>query len=315
METRRLGGTGASVGVVGLGAATWGRGTDREEARRQVHMLVDAGGNLIDVDPESTDPGIAHDAIVASGARRDAFVSLRLAASASRGALLSRLDAAIAATGVEHADLWLVEGWAGGTPWGELVSALAIAQQTGRAMYVGLVPAEPWQASLVAGALASHADRSDLAALCIPYSLLDVATARPYADIADALSVGLIGAWPLAGGVLTGKYRHATPPDSRGAGERHAERMHHYREPWARPVVDGLCAAGEGLGIPAASAALAWVRERPRVCATLVGARTTHQWKAALDSAQVVLPSEIRHVLDEVAAQAVAVGENGPDVG
>jgi hypothetical protein len=34
-----------------------------------------------------------------------------------------------------------------------------------------------------------------------------------------------------------------------------------------------------------------------------------------LDSAQVVLPSEIRHVLDEVAAQAVAVGENGPDVG
>lgn len=310
MEQRRLGTTGATVGVVGLGTAAWGRGTDRDEARRQVAMLVEAGGNLVDLSPETTDNDLIRSAIPDAGLRSDTFVAVRTAARPSRGSLLASLDKAIAATDIGHADLWMIEDWAAGLPWAEVVSALAVAQASGRAMYVGLVPQEPWHASLVAGALASHVDRSDLAALCVPYSVLDVATAQPYVDIADMLRLAIIASWPLAGGVLTGKYRHATPPDSRGAGERHADRIHRYREPWTRPVVEGLSAAAEGLGVPTGSLALAWLRERPHVAATLVGARTAHQWRAALDSTHVTVPSEIRHVLDEVATQASHVGEN-----
>lgn len=310
MERRRLGSTGATVGVVGLGTSTWGLGTGPQEAGEHVAMLLDAGGNVVDVDPSTTDPAILRDAIVGAGVRPEIFLSLRLPAAESRGSLLSHLDAALGSLGIDHADLWMIEGWTDGLPWEEIVSALAVAQQTGRAMYVGLAPREPWQASLVAGALASHADRSDLAALCFPFSLLDVTGAGPYRDIADLLRLGIIASWSLAGGVLTGKYRHATPPDSRGAGERYADRLHRYREPWARPVVEGLSAAAEGLGVPTGSLALAWLREQPHVATSLVGARTAHQWRAALDSAHVAVPSEIRHVLDEVATQASHVGEN-----
>lgn len=311
MERRALGVTGGTVGTVGLGTATWGRGTDLTEAREQVSMLVEAGGNLVDLGPASWQSGFAADALSDAGLRRAAFISVRLPAASSQRDLLAELDQSLAALGIADVDLWTVEGWDPALPWTELVSALAIAVATGRARYVGMSPSAPWQAAIVGAGLAMHPDRSPLAAITTPYSLLDQETAAEAAEVARTIGAGLIAAWPLAGGVLTGKYRHATPPDSRGAGERHAERMHHYRSLWSRPVVDGLCAAAEGLGTTPGALALAWVRDRPGVTAALVGARTVHQWRAALAGADVSMPAEIRQALDEVADEAARVGHDG----
>ena len=311
MERRALGLTGGTVGTIGLGTATWGRGTDLDEARAQVSLLVEAGGNLVDLAASSWLSGFACEALSDVGLRREAFISVRLPASGSQRDLLSDLDQGLTALGMEHADLWTVEGWDPNLPWTEFVSALAIGVATGRARYVGICPSAPWQSALVGAGLAMHPDRPPLAAITTPYSLLDSATAEEVAQVSQAVGAGLLAAWPLAGGVLTGKYRHATPPDSRGAGERHAARMHHYRSPWSRPVVDGLCAAAEGLGSTPGALALAWVRDRPGVAAALVGARTVHQWRAALAGADVPMPTEIRQALDEVADEAARVGHDG----
>ena len=311
MERRALGLTGGTVGTIGLGTATWGRGTDLDEARAQVSLLVEAGGNLVDLAASSWLSGFACEALSDAGLRREAFISVRLPASGSQRDLLSDLDQGLTALGMDHADLWTVEGWDPHLPWTELVSALAIGVATGRARYVGICPSAPWQSALVGAGLAMHPDRPPLAAITTPYSLLDSATAEEVARVSQAVGAGLLAAWPLAGGVLTGKYRHATPPDSRGAGERHAARMHHYRSPWSRPVVDGLCAAAEGLGSTPGALALAWVRDRPGVAAALVGARTVHQWRAALAGADVHMPAEIRQALDEVADEAARVGHDG----
>ena len=311
MERRALGLTGGRVGTIGLGTATWGRGTDLDEARAQVSLLVEAGGNLVDLAASSWLSGFACEALSDAGLRREAFISVRLPASGSQRDLLSDLDQGLTALGMEHADLWTVEGWDPNLPWTEFVSALAIGVATGRARYVGICPSAPWQSALVGAGLAMHPDRPPLAAITTPYSLLDSATAEEVAQVSQAVGAGLLAAWPLAGGVLTGKYRHATPPDSRGAGERHAARMHHYRSPWSRPVVDGLCAAAEGLGSTPGALALAWVRDRPGVAAALVGARTVHQWRAALAGADVHMPAEIRQALDEVADEAARVGHDG----
>lgn len=311
MERRALGVTGGTVGTIGLGTATWGRGTDVADAREQVSMLLEAGGNLVDLGPPSWQSGFAAEALSDTGLRREAFISVRLPAARSQRDLLAELDQGIADLGVTHVDLWTVEGWDPVLPWTELVSALAIGVATGRARYVGVCPSSPWQAAMVGAGLAMHPDRSPLAAITTPYSLLDRVSAEEIAEVAHAVGTGLLAAWPLAGGVLTGKYRHATPPDSRGAGERHAARMHHYRAPWSRPIVDGLCAAAEGLGATPSALALAWVRDRPGVTAALVGARTVHQWRAALAGADVSMPAAIRQALDEVADEAARVGHDG----
>ena len=311
MERRRLGATGGTVGTIGLGTATWGRGTDRSEAREQLAMLVDAGGNLVDLSPEAWQSGSAAAALSDSALRRELFITVRLPAAGSQRDLLAGLDDALGALGLGLADLWTVEGWDPALPWSELVSALAVAVASGRARYVGVCPSAPWHAALVGAGLAMHPDRSPLAAVTSAYSLLDRVAAEETADVAMTVGAGLLAAWPLAGGVLTGKYRHSTPPDSRGASERHAARVHHYRSAGSRPVVDGLCAAAEGLGTTPAALALAWVRDRPGVTAALVGARTLHQWRATLAGADVVMPAEIRRALDEVTDEALTVGHDG----
>lgn len=311
METRRLGRTGATVGVIGLGTATWGRGTDPEEATEQVRTLVDAGGNLIMIDTQATPTRVVEQAIVTPGVRASTFVALRTPAMPSRREFLNSLDDSLEKTGLGHADIWLIDGWSPDAVWDEVVASLAVATASGRALYAGLSPAEPWHAAVVGGAMSAHADRSPLAALAVRTSLLDAA-AQVASDVALTLEASVLAVGALAGGVLTGKYRHATPPDSRGAGERHAAEMHRYREPWTWPVVDALCAAAEGLGVSPTALALAWARDRPGVASAVVGARTIHQWRAAVDSAEVTLPSEIRHVLDEVATKAGHVGHDGP---
>jgi aryl-alcohol dehydrogenase-like predicted oxidoreductase len=311
VERRSLGETGARVGTLGLGTTTWGQGTDPREAREQLAMLIDLGGNLVDIAPSMANADFAASVLADTGLRREAFVSIRISAADSQRDLLAGLDEALATLGLTHADLWTIEGWDPHLPWPELVSSLAIAVATGRARYAGLCPAAAWQVGIVGAGLMMHPDRAPLAAITTPYSLLDRESAEQMAEASQAVGAGVIAAWPLAGGVLTGKYRHATPPDSRGAGERHAARLHPYRSAATRPLVDGLCAAAEGLGTTPAALALAWVRDRPGVAASLAGARTVHQWRAALASSEITVPAEIRRVLDEVADDAARVSHDG----
>lgn len=313
MERRRLGRSGAFVGVVGLGTSTWGCGTDRAEATEQVRLLLDEGGDLVDLGWEAVRTGFPGEILRDTRVRSDAFLSLRMPAVPSQRELLATLDAALGALGVDHVDLWSVEGWHDDLPWEELVAALTVAVASGRVHYLGSVPDAPWEAALVGSALEMHPQHCALTSISARYSLLDHAIAAEAASVAQALGATLLAAWPLAGGVLTGKYRHATPPDSRGAGERHALRLQDYRSPWSRPVVDGLCAAAEGLDASPAAIALAWVRDRPGVTATIVGARTVHQWRAALLSEATVLPPAIRSALDEVSSQAGRIRDDGDD--
>jgi len=299
------------VGVIGLGTATWAQGTDVAEATEQIHMLIDAGGNLIDLAAGTPALDVAAPALADAGARRDTFLGLRQPAAPSQRDLLVTLDQALVRTGLDHVDLWTVEGWHPGMPWDELICALTVAVSSGRARYVGIAPDAAWQASLVGAGLAMHPQRLSLAGITIPYSLLDRADAEAATQVCEVLGVGLLAAAPLAAGVLTGKYRHATPPDSGGAGERFGARVHHSRSAWARPVVEGLCAAAEGLGTTPSSLAITWVLGRPAVSACITGARTVHQWRGALASAATPMPSEIRSALDEVSADAATIGHDG----
>ena len=116
---------------------------------------------------------------------------------------------------------------------------------------------------------------------------------------------------PLGRGVLTGKYRHSIPIDSRGANPDTSQWVNVYSDQRAQRIVDAVATAAEGLGASPGEVALAWLRDRPGVVAPILGARTAQQLAAALASDELVLPREITTVLDEISEPAMGYPEAG----
>jgi aryl-alcohol dehydrogenase-like predicted oxidoreductase len=136
----------------------------------------------------------------------------------------------------------------------------------------------------------------------VEYSLLNRTVEEELVPAAEHLGLGHLARSPLARGVLTGKYRTGTPADSRAASSHWSGFVAPYLNPDLAPVVDAVVRAAEGLDAAPAHVALAWVRDRPTVASTLVGARTTAQLRTALGSDALELPTEIIAALDDVSA-------------
>ena len=143
------------------------------------------------------------------------------------------------------------------------------------------------------------------------YSLLN---RRPEAEVvpaARALGLGLLAWSPLGRGVLTGKYRHGTPADSRAASPHLGEFVRRYLDERSARVVEAVIRAGEGLDWSPMEVALAWVRDRPGVTAPIVGARTAAQLRGSLTVEELELPTQIRQALDDVSAPRAGDGSGG----
>ncbi|MGW4185353.1 aldo/keto reductase [Streptomyces albidoflavus] len=317
MEQRHLGRTGLRVSRIGLGTLTWGRGTDEHDAAELVKTFWEAGGSLVDTADVYADGeaeyllGRIVDRLVP---REDLVIATKAGSvpdpqrrfDGSRGHLLGALDASLHRLGTDHVDLWQVHAFDPLTPLDETLQALDIAVTTGRARYAGVSNFSGWQlAKAATWQLALPAGRTRLASTQMEYSLLQRGVEREVLPAALDLGVGLLPSSPLGRGVLTGKYRQTAPPGppgSRGASEQLAGFVAPYLDDAGDRVVDALTTAADGLAATPLQVALAWVRDRPGVCAPLVGPRTAEQLAAALSAEALTLPDEICQALDDVSA-------------
>lgn len=188
------------------------------------------------------------------------------------------------------------------TPVEETLSALDIAVSSGRARYVGACDFSGWQLAKAATWQNAHHGRVPLAGAQLEYSLLQRGIEREALPAAQDAGVGLLAASPLGRGVLTGKYRHGLPQDSRGASPYLSGFVQPYLGERPRRIVDAVATAADGLASSPLAVALAWVRDRPGVASALVGARTVAQLQAALSVEALTLPMEIRGALDDISA-------------
>ncbi|MEV7185250.1 aldo/keto reductase [Kitasatospora sp. NPDC093102] len=313
MEKRHLGRTGLQVSRLGLGTMTWGRDTDEHEAAEQLKEFVDAGGNLIDTADVYADGGAEYllsrltdnliprsELVIATKAGSVPESARRF--DGSRGHLLAALDASLRRLGTDHVDLLQVHSFDPATPVEETLSALDIAVSSGRARYAGVCDFSGWQLAKAATWQRAHHARVPLAGAQLEYSLLQRGIEREVLPAALDAGVGVLAGSPLGRGVLTGKYRHGVPQDSRGASPYLAGFVQPYLGERSRRIVDALATAADGLASSPLAVALAWVRDRPGVASALVGARTVAQLQAALSVEALTLPDEIRGALDDISS-------------
>ena len=319
MDYRQLGRTGLRVSCLSLGTMTFGgRGvfgkvgaTGAAEARRQVDQCLEAGVNLIDTADMYSD-GLSEEIVgEVIRSRRDRILvatKVRMAmgdgandAGLSRQHLIEGCEASLRRLGIDHIDLYQVHEWDGQTPVEETLEALDLLVRSGKVRYVGCSNFSGWQLAKSIG-IAERRGLPHYASQQIHYSLQ--ARDAEYELVPAGLDLGVgIMVWsPLAGGLLSGKYRRGQDPP---AGSRH---LTDWGEPPVRDtdqlydIVDALVEIGEDRGVSAAQVALAWLLGRPGVATIVVGARTGEQLADNLAAADLTLTDDERASLDEVSA-------------
>lgn len=310
MEQRTVGASGLRVSRLGLGTLTWGRGTDGDEAAAQLAAFADAGGTLIDTSPaygegvaqrilaELVDDVVPRSDLVISSCAGISPVAGYARVDCSRRALLGELDRTLRELGTDYLDVWQVATWDDATPVDEVAQTLDYAVTSGKVRYAGARGYLGWQLATAA----SSCRQARLAATQAEYSLLARGVEEELIPAATHHGIGLFAAIPLAGGVLTGKYRDGVPADSRGADDAHAPNVRGYLTASAVRVADAVVTAADGLGTSPLAVALAWIRDRPSVASAIVGARDLAQLTGVLVAEELTLPAAISAALDDVSA-------------
>jgi aryl-alcohol dehydrogenase-like predicted oxidoreductase len=283
--------------------------TQLEDARRQIDMALDAGVNLIDT-ADVYSEGLAEEIVgQALDGRRDQVLLATKArfpmgsrpndAGLSRHHLIEACEASLRRLRTDHIDLYQVHEWDGQTPLEETLSALEQLVRSGKVRYVGCSNFGGWQVMKALGI----ADRSGLPRFVSQqvYVSLQERSAE-YEIVPSALEEGLgLLIWsPLAGGLLSGKYRRGQPPPE---GSRHAGEWDEppvYDEDRLYDTIEVLVEIAEGHGVSPARVALAWLLGRPGITTVIVGARSDDQLADNLAAADLDLSAEEAARLEEV---------------
>jgi aryl-alcohol dehydrogenase-like predicted oxidoreductase len=319
MDYRQLGRSGLRVSALTLGTMTFGGAgkfasvgtTGVDDARRQIDMCLDAGVNMIDTADVYSDGASEEILGQALAGRRDHVLlatKARMAmgdgpndAGLSRHHLIRACEASLRRLGTDHVDLYQVHEWDGVTPMEETLGALDDLVRAGKVRYVGCSNFSGWQLSKALGV----SERLGLARYVsqqIYYSLQSRDAVYELVPAGIDQGVGILVWSPLAGGLLSGKYRRGQEGP---AGARH---LTDWNEPPVRDeeqtydVIEAAVEIGARHGVSAAQVALAWLLGRPGVSSVVVGARTDEQLADNLAAAQLELSAEERARLDALSA-------------
>ncbi|HEX4789242.1 MAG TPA: aldo/keto reductase [Actinospica sp.] len=317
MEYRTLGGSGLRISVLTMGTMTFGgRGnfrqvgaTEAEEARLQVDMCLEAGVNLIDT-ADVYSGGLSEEIVgqAVKGRRDEVLLATKVrmpmgdgpnSAGLSRHHIITGCEDSLRRLGTDHIDLYQVHEWDGQTPLEETLDALDLLVRSGKVRYIGASNYTAWQLMKALGT----ADRAALprfASQQIYYSLQAREAEYELVPLAVDQGLGVLVWSPLAGGLLSGKYRRGQQPPE---GSRHLTEWNEppvYDQERLYDTIEVLISIGAEHGVSAAQVALAYLLAKPAVTSLVVGARTREQLADNLAAAELKLSADEHARLDEV---------------
>jgi aryl-alcohol dehydrogenase-like predicted oxidoreductase len=319
MQYRRFGQTGLNVSRLCLGTMTFGLQTEEDVSRLILDKAADAGVNFIDtadvypLGGGETNAGRTEEIVGRwLKGRRDRFILATKAVGkvgpspwdqgASRKHLLDAIDNSLRRLGTDYVDLYQLHSDDANTPLDETLEALDTIVRAGKARYIGV-------SNFLAYRLARALGRADVLRVARfvsvqpRYNLLFRQIERELLPLAGEEGLAVIPYNPLAGGLLTGKYRHDSKPgegrfsQSVGvAGSMYQDRYWHQREFESIEQLRGIAGqAGQSL----TTASVAWVLANPLVTSALIGASRPEQLDASIAAVDLELDPELKSKLDE----------------
>ena len=324
MQFTQFGRTGLSVSRLCLGTGTFGHQTHEAEAIKILDMAADAGVNFIDTADIYPGGALPHE--VGSSeeitgrwlkGKRSRFIlgtkgggpmgPASWDRGTSRKHLLDAIDASLRRLNTDYVDLYQIHMDDTTTPLDETAEALDIIVRSGKARYIGV-------SNFLAYRLARAIGRQDVLRLTRfvsaqpRYNLLFREIERDLLPLAKEEGLGVITFNPLAGGLLSGRYRKEDDP-SKGRfsqaemgqfGAMYKDRYWRDRE---FSTVEQLRAIASETGVSLPTLSIAWILTNPAITSVILGASQSEQLKDTLAAADHEVSSAVLSKLDDLTVE------------
>lgn len=332
MKSRRLGRSGLVVSEICLGTMTFGSMADEATSLGILDQAADHGVDFLDtaemypVPPDAKYVGRSEEIVGKwlKGRQRDSvFIATKVAGpsggwfraplrggrtSLDRHSIERALDDSLRRLGTDYVDLYQTHWPEPGFPIEETLAALDDVVSSGKVRYIGCsnqsaygLTKSLWAAELN-GLVRYETIQNN-------FSLVNRRFEDELAQVCRSEKLSLLPYSPLAGGVLTGKYRGGARPEGARfsayakAGARQRVMAQRFLNEKTLESTERFSKAAAEYGMSVTTLAVAWTLTRDFVGSTIIGATSVDQLADSLEGAEVTLSEELLASCDEVSKE------------
>ncbi|QDS36247.1 aldo/keto reductase [Brevibacillus brevis] len=308
MKYYRLGGSGLKVSALGLGTNSFGGRADEQTSVNIIHTAIENGITFIDtanIYTQTESERII--GLALSGKRHEVVLATKAGLvkgegpnqrGSSRYHLMLELENSLKRLRTDYVDLYQIHTFDPETPLEETLRALDDMVRSGKVRYIGASNYAAWELMKAIG-ISQREGLNRYVSTQVSYSLADRTPERELVPLCLDQGVGIIPYFPLAGGILTGKYTSAeqAPAGSRADKEpRFVRLLSEDKLEFGRKISQ---VAAE-VGVSSSVLSLAWLMHKPAVSSVIVGATRVEQLTDNLQSAALTLDAVTLAELDRL---------------
>jgi aryl-alcohol dehydrogenase-like predicted oxidoreductase len=317
-----LGRSGLRVSPFTLGTMTFGEdhgwGASPEESMNVLAAYLDHGGNSIDTANMYTNghsEKIIGDFFAKNPERRDRVVigtkffgNLHIGdpngGGVGRKGILHQLEDSLRRLRTDYIDIYWVHNYDPVTPIEETLRTLDDLVRSGKVRYIGLSDLPAFRVAQAA-MTTRFTSWAPITALQLEYSLLERTSEGELFAAAREFGIGVLPWSPLKNGFLAGRFGSDRPAPE---GTTRTKVSSYFQPPTEAQyqVIDRVNTLAAELGVSSAAVALSWVRGRPGVTSTIIGARRVDQLLDNMSALELTLTDDHRATLEEISAPELA---------
>jgi aryl-alcohol dehydrogenase-like predicted oxidoreductase len=289
MEYRNLGKSGVKVSAIGIGCNQFGGKVDAAGTKAVVQRALEEGINFFDTANVYGKPsGRSEEFLGAAleGQREHVVIATKVRfqmdgqpepnnKGSSRYHILREVEASLRRLRTDRIDLYQIHAWDESVSVEETMRALDDLVRAGKVRYVGASQFAAWQLAH-ANTLAEMMSREQFITIQTHYNLLERDVERELAPYCAWSGVGLLPYFPLAGGLLTGKYTRGEPPPAGSRGEFSPYVKNRLTDA-TFDKLDKLRAFADSHGHTLHDLAFAWLLSKETIPSVIAGATTPEQ--------------------------------------
>ncbi|WP_435920854.1 aldo/keto reductase [Paenibacillus sp. DYY-L-2] len=312
MKFRRLGGSGLQVSSLGLGTNAFGKRADEGTSIQIVHCALDNGINFIDT--ANIYAGTESERIIGlalKGRRHEAVLATKAGLPAGHGPnqsgssryhLQRELDDSLRRLQTDYVDLYQIHTFDPYTPLEETLRTLDDMISSGKVRYIGASNYAAWELMKALSVSERQRYARYISTQC-SYSLADRTPEKELVPLCLDQGIGMIPYFPLAGGILTGKYAD----DRKPAGSRADTDPNFTKFLTEERIQLGIEIShlATELGTTPTALSLAWLMHRPAVSTVIVGATRVDQLQDSLESVSLNYDAETENRLNVASSRFV----------